>query len=301
MTRETGTIRSYELVEAGGQNLPTFSAGAHIGIAVPTIGIRRYSLINSVSAQGRYVIAIARDAKGKGGSKLLHRLLKPGAIARISRPRNDFPLAASGAHCLIAGGIGITPMLAMAEELATRGDPFHLHLLVRSADDIPFHERIETLVSQGQATVHLSAETGRADLRALVGTAADDRHAYCCGSAGLIGAFQSATQDWPRSNVHFEAFVSPPGEAENLPFEVTIKSTGETVQVSSRESLLDALKRCRVPVDSSCEIGSCGTCKLRFLQGHPLHRDLLLTDTERKTHLLSCVSRAEGTTMVLDL
>lgn len=298
---ETEKITSFEFHAIDGAPLPQFSAGAHISIAVPYIGIRRYSLCSAPGQTHRYMIAIQREDGGRGGSVALHRLLRVGAIARITAPVNEFALADSGRHILIAGGIGITPMLSMAYELEERGDPFHLFVLNRAVNQTPFREEIQRFVDRGVATLHHSRIHGRADLRQIVSGAEPDLHVYCCGPNSLIDAVKQAAAQLSAANLHFEIFAPAENAEVNCPFSVTVASTGQMINVGASESLLDALRREDIAVDSSCEIGTCGSCKIGFRGGRPFHRDALLSDEERERYLLCCVSRAAGKDMILDI
>jgi vanillate O-demethylase ferredoxin subunit len=296
-------IRSYELVSLDEKPLPPFTAGAHIGVAVPLVGNRHYSLTNCSSETSRYVIGIQSEPLGRGGSQALHRRMRVGSIVKITPPQSDFALMREGKHILIGGGIGLTPMLSMLKEARLRDQEAHLFICTRSQERTPFKGELLELASAGLATVHHSEASGLIDLQNVLGAPSPSKHVYCCGPAPLIKAVSVAATSagWPASQIHFESFTPPPGTVSDTPFSVNVRSTGETLDVAPNESLLSALRREGLPVESSCEIGSCGACRVRYSGGRAIHRDSFLRDEERNHYLLTCVSRAEGNCVTLDI
>jgi ferredoxin len=222
----------------------------------------------------------------------------------ITPPRNHVPLAKDAAqHVLIAGGIGVTPFLAMIERLAAEGADWTLHYCVRRRTDAAFAERL-LLWHSGRVRLHVTQgdASARLDMGALLRELVAGTHVYCCGPAGLMAAVHEASRHWPAGHVHFEAFqaASPPGVADCASFTATIASAGQAIKVGPEVSLLDALRAHGIDVLASCEVGTCGTCRLDLRDGRVDHRDMVFTARERATSLMACVSRGIGD-VVLDL
>ncbi|MBX3653677.1 MAG: oxidoreductase [Ramlibacter sp.] len=293
-------IRSYELVALDGGELPPFDAGSHIAVAVPGHGHRHYSLVNDPAERLRYVIAVQREEAGRGGSRALHALMRAGAMLRIGPPRNFFPLMPRAEHVLIGGGIGLTPMMAMLHQARSRGQAAHLWVITRSAERTPFSALLSVWESEGLVTRHYSDTQGLVDLKEIVGREGPDRHVYCCGPSGLIRGVVEATAHWLHGHVHFESFAAPQASDSDAAFEVRLRSTGLTLRVEADETLLAALRREGVPVDAACEVGSCGTCRVRYDHGTVLHRDSVLSPAQRAQWLITCVSRAGAGGITLD-
>ena len=299
-------IRSYELIDADGELLPSFTAGAHIDIQTPSGEIRQYSLCNDPAERHRYVIAVLRDANGRGGSLSVHNEIKPGSRLRISRPRNHFALAdRAGHHILVAAGIGITPIIAMISELQRRKESFHLYYCTRSVERTAFLDRLQHLIACGFVTLHHDdGEPARAlDFGSILRTRSNTDHLYYCGPAKFMDAVQLAAALWPPDTVHSERFgVSAPKDVRALAgeFEVKLARSGATFQVSAGETIVEVLERNGLDVDVSCKEGYCGTCMTRYVEGQPLHFDSVLDETDRKSYVMICCARAKGP-LVLDL
>jgi len=304
----TPRIRRIELSSADGQALPAFTAGAHIDLELPNQETRSYSLLNDSGETHRYVLGVLREQESTGGSAYVHETLKVGDVLKSSMPSNDFPLYEPGeANILIAGGIGITPIIAMAARLAELGRPYTLHYCARTADEAAFlgelavrhGERLKTHFDGGDPALFF-------DVKALLGTRPPGAHVYVCGPLGLIRSVIAATAGWPQGTVHYELFK---GSAADLapvnndkPFDVVLKKTGKTFTVPADKSILAVLKAEGVKVKTLCLSGRCGTCRVTYLAGKVDHRDDVLDDDERETVLQVCVSRAmPGETLVLDL
>ncbi|WAC25599.1 PDR/VanB family oxidoreductase [Ancylobacter sp. SL191] len=307
ITQLTRSIRSYELVaETRGGALKPFTAGAHLTVTLPS-GLRRaYSLHNPPSEAGRYRIAVQREAAGRGGSIEMHERVQPGDTLAVSAPRNLFALAPEGPALLIAGGIGITPLLAMAAQLRDEGRAARLVYLVRQSEDAAFLDEIEALAARGLA-VELHADGGdpaRAyPLADLLATVPDDTHVYCCGPAGLMTAVAMAGAHLPTERMHFESFTNEEAapRAGDAGFVVRLARSGRTVAVAAGESILDALLGQGLDIDYSCNEGTCGTCITRVLAGGIDHRDKVLLPQERADHIIICCSRATTAELTLDL
>jgi len=299
----------FELASADGARLPAFEAGAHIDVHVGGM-VRQYSLCNSPADAALYRIGVLRDPASRGGSVAMHGL-SVGATLEISAPKNHFPLAPDAKHSvLIAGGIGITPLLCMAEALALQGASFELHYCVRSQDRAAFRPRLDELKQTGAPiTIHVDedASTPRLQFHELLQAPHANTHLYVCGPTGFISAVLNAAAEagWSAANVHREYFgnASPAQPAGDRAFKVVLSSTGREIEVGSSQTVVVALREHGIDVPVSCEQGVCGTCLTRVLDGEPDHRDLYLTDEERAANdqFLPCCSRAKSSKLVLDL
>jgi vanillate O-demethylase ferredoxin subunit len=307
ITNETDSIKTFELVDPEGLDLPVFSAGSHVDVTLPDGQLRQYSLCNSPAERQRYLLGVLREASGRGGSRQMHDRLVAGDLLQVSMPRNNFPLDESASrHLLIAGGIGVTPLMAMVHRLQVLNADFALHYCTRdaaqtafcgllAADDVAPHVRFH----------HDGGVPGRGlDVAALLSNVAPGTHVYCCGPAGLMAAVKAASAHWPTSQVHFEHFSAPVASAAasgSTAFEVEIASTGAVYPVPPDRSILSVLLDQGVLVDSSCEAGVCGTCTTRYLSGQPDHRDFVLSEAEQREHVMVCVSRSRSPRLKLDL
>jgi phthalate 4,5-dioxygenase reductase component len=297
-------IHQFELARADGGDLPAFTPGAHLRVQTPGGPIRCYSLSNDPAERQHYVIAVKREAAGRGGSASMIDQVRPGNLLPVSAPRNAFALTGDPArYIFIAGGIGITPILSMMRHLETvGGKPFKLYYLTRSAETTAFRDALAA--RHGTVVIHHDQGDPDAayDLWPVLAQP-KGAHVYCCGPRGLMDAVRDMTGHWPTSAVHFEDFGigAPQAAADNEPFTVQLARSGQTIAVPADRSLLDTLRAHGVAVASSCESGTCGTCKTRLLAGAADHRDLVLAPDERADQIMVCVSRAKGGTLVLDL
>ena len=304
-TREAESICSYELVPVDGAALPPFEAGAHIDVHLPNGLVRQYSLCNAPGETHRYLIAVLRDAASRGGSQAMHDDVDAGTILTISAPKNHFPLVAAQRTLLLAGGIGVTPILAMAETLAGQGAAFEMHYCVRAPERAAFLERIRNAGFAGQVQVNYDA--GQTfDLAGLLATPASGTHLYVCGPQGFIDhVLDSAkARGWSAGQLHVEYFgAAAVGTGGDRPFDVQLASSGKVVTIPPGRTVLEVLAEEGVEIPYSCEEGVCGTCLTRVLAGEPDHRDLYLTDEERAANdqFTPCCSRARTPLLVLDL
>jgi vanillate O-demethylase ferredoxin subunit len=306
-TREAEAICSYELVREDGAPLPPFEAGAHIDVHLPGRLVRQYSLCNAPGETHRYLIGVLRDADSRGGSQAMHDHIEPGSILQISAPKNHFPLVEAGRTLLLAGGIGITPILAMAEVLASRGAAFELHYYARSAQGAAFKERIGAAPFAGQVQFHYDDDpTRRLDLAGLLAAPALDTHLYVCGPQGFIQHVldRARALGWPAAQLHVEYFSAAAVDTGgDRAFEVRLASSGKVVGVAAGQTVIKALAAQGVDIPYSCEEGVCGTCLTRVLAGVPEHRDLYLSEEEQAANdqFTPCCSRAKTPVLVLDL
>ncbi|GJG98510.1 PDR/VanB family oxidoreductase [Cupriavidus pauculus] len=307
--QETMSIRAFELVDPSGTILPPFTAGAHVDVLTPAGLTRQYSLCNSPDERHRYVIGVLDAPDSRGGSRSLHAHAKVGDDLEVSAPRNHFPLDPSAtSSLLLAGGIGITPLLGMAEHLTSAGASFALHYYVRTEAAAAFRERLMQADLAGSVSIHADdgAPAQRLSLDALLSSPEAATHLYVCGPAGLIdAAFVAARRNgWPESRLHREYFGKLPNVCtSDAAFDVELRRSGVRIRVESDQSALDALTAAGIDVPHSCEQGVCGTCRIGVLSGTPDHRDAFLGDDERAGNdcFLPCCSRSLSPVLVLDL
>jgi len=300
-----GVVR-LDLVCAEGRDLPPFSAGAHVDVFLKDGLTRQYSLCNDPAERDRYRIAVLREPASRGGSAYVHDALLEGATLDIGLPRNLFALDETAEeHLLFAGGVGVTPILAMARRLHALGAPFTLHYCARERSRAAFLDELAAAPFAGSVRLAFDAEPEtRLDLDAVLASPHPGRRLYVCGPGGfmdhVIGAARARgwRPDWIRKE-HFAA--APQGGSEA--FELVIASTGQVVPVAAGQSAAQALEAAGVFVPVSCEQGVCGTCLTRVLEGRPDHRDAFQTDAERAAgdQFTPCCSRALSPRLVLDL
>lgn len=303
---EAKGINSYELVDPNGDCLPPFEAGAHLDIHLKGGVVRQYSLCNPPSERHRYLIAVLRDDKGRGGSKSLHDSLHVQDIVTVSLPRNHFKLQSARKAVLLAGGIGITPIKAMAHALDDAGVPFELHYCARDQSCTAFADSLAGPWRHGSSHFHHDqGQPGQGlDIAALLREQADDTHVYYCGPAGFMQACAAASSHWQAGTVHSEHFKAPAAPVSEVPagsFTVRIASTGREIVVGPNTSIATALNDAGVAIPTSCEAGLCATCKIGYLEGEVDHHDYILDDQEQRRFLTACVSRAKSAVLVLDL
>ncbi len=305
---EAESINSYELVAPGGGDLASFTAGSHVDLHLPNGMIRSYSLVNDQRERHRYVVAVNKDAASRGGSAFIHETLHAGDIITISRPRNNFVLQENVPHSvLIAGGIGITPLLAMIRRLQALGRSWELFYAARTPAVAAFLDELDALRSgaPGNVNLHFDQEpSGRMfDLAAIVDAAPADSHLYCCGPAPMLEAFEAATAGRPAAQVHVEYFKAKDKPAAEGGFEVKLARSGRTIFVEPGKTILNALLDAGLAVSYACTEGVCGTCETRVIDGLPDHRDLFLGKEEQaaNTTMMICCSGSKSRTLVLDL
>jgi ferredoxin-NADP reductase len=303
-------INSYEFVDPSGEVLPAFTAGAHIGVHLNDGFVRQYSLSNSPNERHRYVIAVLRDEAGRGGSKALHDGLRVQDKVRISYPRNNFELAADASKViLLAGGIGVTPLKAMAHRLEEVGIDYEMHYCAKDESCTAFAAELAPVHASGKLKFHFdNGDPSKGlDLKRLLSETAPGVHVYYCGPGGFMKACAAATEHWTSGTVHFEHFKAPERAVSETvaaaagEFIVKIASTGQQIPVSGEQSIADALEEAGVAIETSCRAGLCGTCKVRYLSGEVEHNDCILGDDEKQEYLTCCVSRASSRELVLDL
>jgi len=296
-------IHLFELRDPGGAPLAPFTAGAHVAVTAPNGSLRKYSLCNDPQESDRYVIAVKRDPAGRGGSLSLVDDTRVGDLLQVGPPHNTFELSEKAAqYLLIAGGIGITPIMAMARRLAAIGKRFRLVYLTRSPGETAFAAELQCEPFHGRVTLHHDGgDPARAfDLWPLLEK--PNGQLYCCGPRGLLGAVRDMTGHWSRLAVHFESFVDAAAGArrEDRPFTVVLARSGDRIEVPVGVSNLEALRARGFEAPSSCESGTCGTCRTRLVAGVADHRDLVLTEEEQAANIMICVSRAATPEIAID-
>ena len=307
---EAEGICSFELSDPSGRELPPYEAGAHIDVYLPNGLVRSYSLAGDPHIRDRYLLGVLREARSTGGSAALHEQVRVGDMLSIGPVRNAFglhkPVAESTTHTiLLAGGIGITPLKAMAHTLAARGESFELHYCAKSPKHAAFLNELKAVVPADRLHFHFDGGNPRQgiDLAKLLAQPKD--RVYYCGPAGFMKACADATAHWPLGTVHFEHFKAPQSATDSPrkegEFEVHLKRTGITVQVSVDQSIVRAIELAGHRVPTSCLSGLCGACKVNYLEGEVDHRDYILSDAEKTQCMTLCVSRAKSPHLTIDL
>jgi len=309
-------VIALELRAAGGSELPPFTAGSHIDVELPVKDahghaiVRQYSLCNDPSERDRYVIGVGRDPNSRGGSVYLHDAVGLGDLLHVSAPRNHFQLHEAAEHSvLIAGGIGITPLLAMARRLSALGRRWRLYYCARTEQRAAFLDELRALPGEVIPVFDGLPGGQPIDLERVMRETPTDAHLFCCGPIGLMEAFERAASNRPAKNVHVEWFKPRPVEPDPMAaeaagsFEVKLARTGLTLKVPADKSILDVLINADVAVQYSCCDGVCGTCETRVLDGVPDHRDsvLLGEDAGATDRIMLCVSRSASPCLTLDL
>lgn len=280
--------------------LPEWSAGAHVDLRMPDGRVRQYSLCGDPEDRSVYELAIKREAMGRGGSIWAHESIREGSELHISAPRNNLPLDATGdRYILIAGGIGITPLMSMARTLKRWNKDFTLHYCVRSESEAPLLNELRELCGS-KLRCWFSRAGSRFD-PTMIGPYTENQHVYICGPQRLLESVQTALSNWPETQLHSEVFQMTADENfKPEPFEVVIRSTGQRLLVPATRSLLDVLRENEFSLPSSCEMGVCGSCECGYRDGIVLHRDKALPTSKRQDRLTPCVSRAR-VSVTLDL
>lgn len=302
---ECADVMGFELVAVEGL-LPTAQPGAHIDVRLPNGVVRQYSIVNGPGESASYFIGVKREPDSRGGSECLHEVVREGDLLAISAPRNNFPLRRDAEQTiLIAGGIGVTPLCAMAQALQHQGLNYELHHFARSADHLAFANR---LAQAGVThTQHLGLDpdaTGKM-LSAVMGAYAPSKQVYICGPGPMLSAARdiAAENGWPDEAVHFEYFANDTVIDDSTSFEISLARSNLSLTVNAGETILDVLRANGVDLPSSCEQGACGTCMVEVLEGEPFHQDVYLNNEEKQAgkKIMTCVSRAQGKHLVLDI
>jgi cytochrome P450/ferredoxin-NADP reductase len=291
------------LRELDGRPLPPWEPGSHVDLILDRAATRQYSLCGDVDDRQNWRLGILRDPNGSGGSLYVHDRLQLGDIVRIRGPRNNFPLVDSPRYIFIAGGIGITPILAMARAVEASGADWRLVYGGRQRASMAFLD--ELAVYGDKITIWPQDEKGLLDLDGLLGRPQPDTKVYCCGPEPLLNAVEQRCASWPKGSLHVERFVAKPLSEPVLQeaFEVYLARSDLTLTIPTDKSILTAIEEAGVGVLSSCGEGTCGTCETPVLEGTPDHRDSVLDQDAREANdcMMICVSRACTRRLVLDI
>jgi len=294
-------VLAIALVDPDGATLPEWTPGAHVDLGLPEV-VRQYSLCGDPRDPSRYVVGVLRERVSRGGSEYVHEMLRPGELVEVGGPRNHFPLQPAKAYLFIAGGIGITPILAMIRQAEHEQTPWRLLYGGRTRSSMAFLPLLQEFGDR--VLVVPEDEGGRPDLDSLLAEHQDGLAVYCCGPAGLIDAVEARTLGWPAGAVNFERFVPKDISAlSSFPLSVTCARSQLTLDVPASESILDALEGAGISVANACRDGVCGSCEVAVLAGVPDHRDSIRSAAEQDdtTSLAVCVSRAKTNELVLDI
>jgi phthalate 4,5-dioxygenase reductase subunit len=297
-------IHLLELRSAGSTPLPAWTAGSHISLRSPNGSVRKYSLCNDPTERDRYVIAVKRDPAGRGGSVDLIDHVRAGDTVEIGEPHNAFDLAPRAqSFIFIAGGIGITPIMSMMKQLNADQRRYQLYYLTRSPEHTAFADELAGDEFRGKVVIHHDGgdPANSYDLWPLL-EKPSSAHVYCCGPRPLLEAVRDMTGHWSKSAIHFESFIDAGAAAkpDDKPFTVRLARSGDRVEVAPGQSILDAMRARGHEAPSSCESGTCGTCRTTLLEGEADHRDLVLMDDEKDTQIMICVSRARTPEIAID-
>ncbi len=305
---EASDVISVELRPAAGSDFPPFTAGAHIDLHLPNGMQRSYSLCNDSADKGRYVVGVLRDRASRGGSRCVHEQLRVGMPLTISAPHNNFPLHAQAGHSvLIAGGIGVTPILCMARHLSAMGRSFEVMYFARTRAGAAFIAELQALGMP--LRLHLDDEAGGPpDLKALLSLRQPDAqtHYYACGPSVMLDAFEKICAELQHTNAHIERFaaveVAAAADARTT-YTVQLHRSAKSITVTPAKSLLDTLLEAGIDVPYSCCEGVCGSCETRVMDGEPDHRDSILSAKERAANnvMMLCVSGCKSPSLTLDL
>lgn len=299
-------IRSFELVQPDGTDLPSFAPGSHVKVQVPNGLLRKYSLCNDPARRDHYLITVKRDAQGQGGSLSLCDEVREGDVLPTSVPDNAFLLVEEAkGYIFIAGGIGITPFLSMIRSFGEHPPtPWKLYYLARSPESTAFLQELGACRYKGEVVVHHDHgdPSNSLDLWPVLERPKAGTHIYCCGPRGLMESVRDMAGHWPSSNVHFESFSEGGGvRQDDKPFVVRLAKTSQSFEVPVGNTILGVLRELGYKLPSSCESGTCGSCRTKLVSGEADHRDMVLMPEELDSQIMICVSRAKAGELVVDL
>ncbi|MBL0374576.1 Rieske 2Fe-2S domain-containing protein [Rhizobium sp. KVB221] len=286
--------------------LPTFQPGAHIDVHMPNGDIRQYSIINGPGETDSFTIGVKLERDSKGGSICMHEIVREGDVLAISEPRNNFPLRRDALNTIfVAGGIGITPLLAMAQALKNQNLTHELHYFAQNEGQLAFPERMKYLGETVKPHLGLSPDTTVEQLRTLLTPYRRDTHLYVCGPGPMLEATRAVAAEagWPEEAVHFEYFKNTKPIDDSSSFEVALARSCLTLKVPAGKTILEVMREAGIDMPSSCEQGACGTCLATVIEGEPDHQDVFLSASERAsgTKIMTCVSRSKSARLVLDI
>jgi ferredoxin-NADP reductase/predicted pyridoxine 5'-phosphate oxidase superfamily flavin-nucleotide-binding protein len=318
ITQKSDRIKALKLTAKDGGILPAFEPGSHLPVEIElstkNTALRHYSITSSSHDNRFYEIAVQQEKHGSGGSNYMHEQLSLGQIINAKSPVNAFSLSSPGKHhILIAGGIGITPILSMLRHLSQKNESYELHYSVKTDNDLAFKAEIVKLagnnahfyVTKGKSTegnsTHKSLPT-RLDINSLFNERNKSSHVYVCGPIKMIEAVKDTADEnnWQANRIHFESFGSSAQETDQA-VEVKLKKSGKVIVIDPKQTLLDGLLAANINVPFECKRGECGMCVTEYVEGTPDHRDIYLTKDEKAHSLCLCVSRAKSKSITLNL
>ena len=309
MTWEADDVLSITLVRPDGGELPEWTLGSHIDLILPPDIIRQYSLCSDPANRTEYQVAVLKEPQSSGGSRYIHETMRPGDLVEVAGPRNNFPLIDAPHYLIIAGGIGVTPLLPMTFALAERGADWHLLYGGRRRASMAFLDRLSKL--DGDVVIRPEDQFGLLDLKGAIEDTPEDTAVYCCGPEVLIAAVEAQCEASGRPAPHVERFKARPGllaeqaaEASgNTAFDVILARSGKRFTIPPDKSIIQVLKENRVFVPTSCTEGYCGVCETEVLEGIPDHRDDYLTPEKRASNktMMVCCGRSKTPELVLKL
>ncbi len=300
---EAEGINAYILQPVDGGAMPAFAPGAHVDVHLQPGLSRSYSLVNDPTIRDHYEIAVHNSPSSRGGSRFIHESWRVGQIVEISDPKNNFPMVEDASHTvLVAGGIGITPMIPMIARLEAMGRSWELHYVAATPDRAAYVDRLQ---DHAQAMVRFDGIAGGQplDLAGICRAAPADAHLYCCGPTGMLDAFVAINADRPKGHAHIEYFTAETELATDGGYTLELVRSGKTISVAEGETMLDALLAAGVDIGFACSEGICGTCEVKVLDGIPDHRDHFLSDEDKAANrsVMVCCSGARSASLVLDI
>jgi len=306
VTSLTPGIKEFELVPGAGlASLPAASPGAHIKVRIGNGHWRAYSVVNHEDSE-RYVIAVRLCGGFSEGSQYLHDFVEEGDVLEILPPENGFALAEQAERAvLLAGGIGITPLIGLGRKMKALGMAVEFHYLGRREDDMAYVAEVGEAFG-ADAHFYFTDSQGVPALAELIGAYRAGTHLYACGPESMLRAIREESADWPADNLHFELFVNPPDSPASIAqpayaFEVKLARSGQVLQVPADRTILEVLRDVGIELPSVCRAGFCGSCVVPLLEGEADHRDTVLSEAERQNRIQTCCSRApEGAQLVID-
>lgn len=303
---EGGNIAVMEFESATSTTLPKVEAGAHIDVHLPNGMVRQYSLCQNPNDEGKFRLGILRDPESRGGSVSAFDEIKDGMQIQVSEPKNLFPLLKAKHSVLIGGGIGITPLITMAYQLAHEGASFELHYCGASPENCAFVDEIKNGELAKYTTFHFKSEgaSHRAFFESAIKDIDSESHIYTCGPVGFMDWVinLATTHNFPEQQIHKEYFQVETDTSGDS-FEVVAERSGKIIMVEAGETILQALAKEGIDIEMSCEQGVCGTCMCDVIEGEPDHRDVYFTDEEKagNEQILVCCSRSKTPRLVLDI
>lgn len=303
---EGGNIAVMEFESATSTILPKVEAGAHIDVHLPNGMVRQYSLCQNPNDEGKFRLGILRDPESRGGSVSAFDEIKDGMQIQVSEPKNLFPLLKAKHSVLIGGGIGITPLITMAYQLAHEGESFELHYCGASPELCAFVDEIKNSELAKYTTFHFKSEgaSHRAFFESAIKDIDIESHIYTCGPVGFMDWVinLATTHNFPEQQIHKEYFQVETDTSGDS-FEVVAERSGKIIMVEAGETILQALAKEGIDIEMSCEQGVCGTCMCDVIEGEPDHRDVYFTDEEKASNeqILVCCSRSKTPRLVLDI